>query len=137
MSIDYGWRGHFENHEVSTLHAEAFPSAPATEHRDWQSVLAQHSLGWVLARDVGQLVGFVNVIWDGSAHAWIQDVMVAASNRRQGIGTRLIAMASNEATRVGCEWLHVDFDDGLGPFYLAACGFSVTSAGLLRLRHDT
>ena len=32
----------------------------------------------------------------------------------------------------GVEWLHVDFDEELEPFYRAA-GFSSTSAGLLRL----
>ncbi len=31
--------------------------------------------------------------------------------------------------RAGCEWLHVDFDDDLAPFYLQACGFQPTPAG--------
>ncbi len=30
----------------------------------------------------------------------------------------------------GCEWLYVDFDDDLAPFYVKACGFEPTQAGL-------
>ncbi|MBI4935776.1 MAG: hypothetical protein HY828_17985 [Actinobacteria bacterium] len=32
------------------------------------------------------------------------------------------------------EWLHVDFDDDLRPFYFDACGFRPTNAGLMELR---
>jgi hypothetical protein len=32
-----------------------------------------------------------------------------------------------------CEWLHVDFEDHLRPFYLASCGFRPTDAGLIAL----
>ena len=96
----------------------------------------RHSLGWVTARDGARLAGFVNVPWDGLVHAWVQDVMVAAAARGQGLGTRLVAAAAEGAREAGCEWLHVDFDDDLRPFYLDACGFSPTGAGLLRLSGD-
>jgi hypothetical protein len=33
----------------------------------------------------------------------------------------------------GCEWLHVDFDDDLRPFYFDACGFRPTNGGLIHL----
>lgn len=41
----------------------------------------RHSLGWVCARFDGALVGFVNVAWDGAAHAFILDTVV-----EQGFG---------------------------------------------------
>ncbi len=75
----------------------------------------------------------MNVIWDGSVHAWIQDTMVASGSRGMGIGTHLVQVAREEAGKAGCEWLHVDFEDGLGGFYYRACGFEPTSAGLIRL----
>jgi hypothetical protein len=53
--------------------------------------------------------------------------------RHQGIGTRLVGVGRDGAQAAGCEWLHVDFDDELKDFYLNACGFTPTSAGLLRL----
>jgi GNAT superfamily N-acetyltransferase len=141
------WRGAFENTEVSLLHADAFGSpidagnsdnsvntGNTAQEVDWRSNVAAHSLGWVTARDADQrLVGFVNVIWDGGAHAWIQDLMVLSASRNCGVATRLVAMARDAAARAGCEWLHVDFEEGLRPFYLDACGFAPATAGLIHL----
>ncbi len=72
MPVAVEWRGEFGNAEVDLLHAVAFgtPSS-ASDPLDWSTTVEAHSLGWVIARDDGRLVGFVNVIWDGLAHAWI------------------------------------------------------------------
>ena len=43
------------------------------------------------------------------------------------------ARSRNAAKSVGCEWLHVDFDAELLPFYVDACGFVPTNAGLISL----
>jgi GNAT superfamily N-acetyltransferase len=92
---------------------------------------AQPGLG--CARQGDEFVGFVNVLWDGLVHAWLQDTMVARRARGQGIGTRLVAHARDGAKAAGCEYPHVDFDEHLRPFYIRACGFARTSAGLLVL----
>ncbi|HEX9064604.1 MAG TPA: GNAT family N-acetyltransferase [Streptosporangiaceae bacterium] len=136
MSIAYRWRGPFASAEVSALHAEAFGADACDDSGqdpDWATMTGRYSLGWVTARDVAGLAGFVNVVWDGSAHAWLQDVMVAGRVRRRGVGTALVTRARDGARVAGCEYLHVDFEDRLRPFYLGACGFSPTSAGLLKL----
>lgn len=93
----------------------------------------RHSLGWVCARHNGELVGFVNVAWDGGVHAFLLDLLVTPGLRRQGIGTGLVAVAVREARAAGCEWLHVDFEDHLRKFYFGACGFEPTNAGLIAL----
>ena len=135
MPISYEWRGSFDNAEVNGLHAEAFETRAYSDgERNWIALLAKHSLGWVVARDGRRLVGFVNVVWDGSSHSWIQDTMVANADRNRGIGTQMIEFVRSECHRAGCEWLHVDFDEDLGKFYFQSCGFTPTSAGLLRLR---
>jgi GNAT superfamily N-acetyltransferase len=133
MPLTVEWRGQFNSAEVSLLHAEAFGTAASAAERDWQTLVTEHSLGWVTARDGGALVGFVNVIWDGLAHAWIQDTMVDSASRRRGIGTRIVSAARDASKRAGCEWLHVDFDTHLASFYTQACGFTPTVAGLIRL----
>ena len=69
----------------------------------------------------------------GGQGARLVDPLVAKRVRRQGIGRRLIEVAAGEAREAGCEWLHVDFEAELGPFYLDACGFERTEAGLIRL----
>jgi len=135
MAIDYEWRGAFGNDEVNALHAEAFETRLYDGSEwDWQEQVASHSLGWVVAREGATLVGFVNVPWDGLVHAWIQDTMVAGAARHRGVGVGLIALARDRAREAGCEWLHVDFDADLRSFYIDACGFTPTSAGLISLQ---
>jgi GNAT superfamily N-acetyltransferase len=137
VSITFEWRGEFGNAEVNALHAEAFETRVYDETEwNWQDLVARHSLGWVVARDGGRLVGFVNVIWDGLVHAWIQDTIVAGDARHRAVGTRLVAVAREHARRSGCEWLHVDFDDDLRSFYIDACGFRPVQAGLIALQVD-
>ncbi|MFI9228129.1 GNAT family N-acetyltransferase [Streptomyces rimosus] len=133
MAITYEWRGDFENAAVNRLHAEGFG------HRvldiDWVAQVHRHSLGWVCARRDrdGELVGFVNVAWDGGVHAFVLDTVVTADMRRSGIGAGLVAAAVRGARAARCEWLHVDFDDELRTFYFDACGFQPTNAGLIAL----
>ena len=131
MAVSFHWRGDFDNAEVNELHAEAFGHRVLED--DWQAQVQQHSLGWVCARDGAQLVGFVNVAWDGGVHAFVLDTMVRAGAARQGIGTELVAVSVAESRAAGCEWLHVDFDDHLRDFYFDACGFEPTNAGLIKL----
>jgi GNAT superfamily N-acetyltransferase len=130
VTITYEWRGDFENTALNALHDEGFGEGPCI---DWRTRVQRHSLGWVCAWRGGDLAGFVNVVWDGGAHAFILDTVVAEAARHRGIGTGLIEEAARRARAAGCEWLHVDFEDHLAAFYFQACGFSPTSAGLIAL----
>ena len=129
--IEYEWRGDFENPEVDGLHAEGFAHELGDD--DWWGLVNRHSLGWICARRAGVLVGFVNVAWDGWSHAFVLDTLVTSTVRRQRVGQGLVQVAVTEARRAGCEWLHVDFEDHLRPFYFGACGFTSTNAGLIAL----
>ena len=129
--VRYEWRGVFQDFEVSALHAEGFDHPLVND--PWNDRVERHSVGWVTARDDGELVGFVNVVGDGGVHAFLLDTLVAPSARRRGIGTRLVDLAVAQARAAGCEWLHVDFEDGHRAFYVDACGFRPTAAGLIAL----
>lgn len=132
--IQYAWRGDFTSKEANRLHADAFGHRLYDDSEwDWVRLCNEHSLGWVTARMADRLVGFVNVLWDGLVHAWIQDVMVSSDARHRGIGLRLIDLARDAAAEAGSEWLHVDFDDQLRPFYIEAAGFTPTNGGLIDL----
>jgi GNAT superfamily N-acetyltransferase len=131
VSVDYAWRGPFDNAEVNALHAEGFGNRVFDD--DWVGQVERHSLGWVVARAGDRLVGFANVAWDGGVHAFLLDVVVSGTERRQGIGARLVAIAVERSRAAGCEWIHVDFDEHLRTFYLEACGFGSTPAGVIRL----
>lgn len=101
----------------------------------WWDQIRPYSLGWVTARRPGNggLVGFVNVAWDGGDHAFLLDTKVASEHQRHGIATALVGQAARHAGAAGCEWLHVDFEEHLTAFYLDACGFRPTAAGLIHL----
>ncbi len=130
----YSWRGAFSNEEIHLLHAEAFETRLYDESEwDWVELCHRHSLGWVVARIERQLVGFVNVLWDGLVHAFLEDVMVAAPVRGRDIGVSLVRRARDGARAAGCEFLHVGFSEDLKPFYIDACGFNEVGGGLLHL----
>ena len=135
MAINYEWRGAFNGADLEALYAEAFDHKRG-DH-DWKGQVERHSLGWVCATEGDDLVGFVNVGWDGASHAFLLDTLVTSRVRHQGVGKRLVQIAVKEAHAAGCEWLHVDFDDQLGPFYFDACGFVSTTAGLLDLKRGS
>ncbi|MFE3036592.1 GNAT family N-acetyltransferase [Streptomyces canus] len=131
MTIEYEWRGDFDNTALNALHADGF--GHPVNQTDWRERLERHSLGWVCARDAGSLIGFVNVAWDGGVHAFLLDTVVAQDRKRSGVGGALVAAAAQEARAAKCEWLHVDFEAHLRSFYLDACGFKETAAGLIAL----
>jgi ribosomal protein S18 acetylase RimI-like enzyme len=129
--VEYRWRGDASDAElVALVEAHGGVSEPG-----WWDQIRPVSLGWVTARRTsGELVGFVNVAWDGGDHAFLLDTKVATAYQRRGIATALVAEAVKQARVAGCEWIHVDFEDGLAPFYFGACGFRPTAAGLIHLR---
>ncbi len=45
----------------------------------------------------------------------------------------IVRIAARHAKAAGCEWLEVDFEEGLEAFYYDACGFTPAPAGLIRL----
>ncbi|WP_250402809.1 GNAT family N-acetyltransferase [Streptomyces cellostaticus] len=131
MTISYEWRGDLDDGALDALHAEGFGHPVA--RTDWRARLERHSLGWVCAREGGDLIGFVNVLWDGGVHAFLLDTVVAERCRGRGVGSGLVALAAQRARAAECAWLHVDFEDRLRSFYVDACGFRETAAGLIAL----
>ena len=116
---------------LDALHARAFGADRSA--RPWARRLQRHALTWIGAFDGEDLVGFVQVCWDGGTHAFLIDTMVDPARQRAGIGVALVEAATAEARAAGGEWLHVDFEPHLEHFYLHGCGVRRTDAGLLRL----
>jgi GNAT superfamily N-acetyltransferase len=128
--VAYRWRGSLTDAEMVAL-IRAHGGQPV---QGWWDQIRAYSLGWVTARLAdGAVVGFVNVAWDGGDHAFLLDTKTHGVFQHKRIGTRLVEIAAQHAKTAGCEWLHVDFDPGLEPFYLDACGFRPTPAGLIHL----
>ncbi len=91
-----------------------------------------HSFTWITATSGDELVGFVNVAWDGDVHFFLLDTTVHPEWQRQGIGRRLVKEAV-EACRGHGEWLHVDADEELMAGFYLRCGFESAPAGVLDL----
>ena len=128
--ITYSWREAVADDELINL-VESHGGTPSAR---WWSRVSAWSLGWVSARNQdGLLVGFVNVAWDGGAHGFLVDTTTRGSHQHRGIGRELVRQATENARAAGCEWLHVDFEPDLARFYLDACGFRRTDAGLMHL----
>lgn len=124
------WRGPVAETEI----VELVTSVGGHAEAGWWDRVRPHSLGWGTARGTDEaLVGFVNVARDGDGHAFLLDTMTHGAHQRQGIATRFVEIAAQEARNAGCEWLHLDFAKDLAAFYFASCGFRSTAAGLIHL----
>jgi len=132
VTVELAVRFAVDDAELSALHARAFGSDPARV-QPWARRLADHALTWIGAFDEGRLVGFVQVAWDGGGHAFLVDTAVDPARQGEGIGAAVVKAATEEARAAGCEWLHVDFEPDLEHFYVRACGFRPTRAGVIRL----
>lgn len=130
-ATDYRISEPVSDEALNALMGEAWPDHARMD----PEVLRRYSAGWVCGYDGERLVGFVNVAWDGATHCFLLDTTVAPSHRRRGIGAALVERAVSLSRARGGDWLHVDHDDDLTPFY-TACGFHPTAAGLIQLYTD-
>ena len=129
MLVMYSVNPSITNEVLNKLFAESW------EHYqpiNFEPILTR-SLVYVCAYYERRLVGYVNVTWDGGMHAFLLDVTVHPSVRRNGVGRDLVHWATEAARERGVIWLHVDFEPHLSEFY-RGCGFAPTDAGLIRLR---
>jgi GNAT superfamily N-acetyltransferase len=119
--------------EVTEAELNALFDASWEDHRPRRfTPILERSLAYVCAYDGEELVGFVNLAWDGGLHAFLLDTTVHPEFRRCGIGTCLVERAVEAASTAGVEWVHVDYEPHLRGFY-ESCGFILTQAGLLKL----
>ena len=133
MDVRYEWRAPFDNADVNTLHAEGF--AHAVLDIDWRTRSSGTAWAGSAPSTLHRLVGFVNVAWDGGVHAFVVDTLVARRRRRHAASAtgssrwpngRAAPPAANGSTSTSRRTC--------ASFYLGACGFAPTPAGLIALR---
>jgi GNAT superfamily N-acetyltransferase len=115
--------------QLNALFAAAWPHHTDTAFE----AIHERSLSWISAWREDRLVGYVNVATDGGVHAFLLNTTVHPTERRRGLGRRLVHAAARQAADAGATWLHVDYEPHLDGFY-RSCGFTPTAAGLIRLR---
>ena len=128
MNITYLINPTLKNTALNELFSSAWGKP---SNVDFQAEL-EAAMCYVCAFDDTKLIGFVKLIGDAGVHAFLLDPSVHKDYKRRGIGQELVARAVAVAKERGCEWVHVDFEDHLEPFY-QKCSFKPTKAGLIRV----
>ncbi len=77
-----------------------------------------------------RLVGYLSVLSDGVADAFLLDLMVHPDYQRIGIGSSLVQRAVSDIKQEGIRCVQVTFDDRLEPFY-KKCGFHIFKGGII------
>jgi ribosomal protein S18 acetylase RimI-like enzyme len=117
--------------ELATLQGLFRDSWESGEKQDYDRVL-ERSFTWLTAHDGADLVGFVNVAWDGGVHLFLLDTTVAPSHRGRGIARELVRRTV-AACRGQGDWLHVDSDRYLMEHLYLPAGFYRVHAGTAAL----
>ena len=102
--------------------------------RDFEKILDQ-SLTYICAFYHGEIIGFVNVAWDGDTHAVLHDLTVHPDYRRQGIAEQLVLAAIDKVKTLPVTYLHTYYEHHLEPLY-KKCGFRDIKAGLIKMTND-
>ncbi len=87
---------------------------------------------FVAAIENGRAVGIGRALSDRASDAYIQDVAVLPSLRRQGIGSRIVEAISERLREDGIEWVGLVAESGTPPFY-ERIGFSQMMGTVLML----
>lgn len=99
---------------------------------DYNKVLSR-SLCYITAYHCNELIGFINIAWDGNKHAFLLDTSVDPNYRNKGIGKTIVNKAIAQCKDFSIEWIHVDYEVRYENFY-KQCGFiQKTTASLLHL----
>ena len=93
--------------------------------RDTLPLLVRNSFCFMVAKDAsGNIIGMGRAISDGVSDAYIQDVFVKESCRKQGIGRQIILRIKGYCLRKGLTWIGLIAQPGTSEFY-KKLGFAV------------
>jgi len=82
----------------------------------YPEVLKRHSAYFTYRNSAGKLIGYVSVLSDEVADAFVLDLMVDPECQREGIGLSLVESVLDYVEFLGIQCLHVTFQDHLEEF---------------------
>lgn len=97
---------------VAALEAAAYEGAahtPWTERMFYEE-LSQPGRSWWVAHDQGTVIGFAGGVLAG-ADFEVEEVVVEAARRREGIATRLVARVAYDAQMLGAQTISLEVDE--------------------------
>ena len=96
----------------------------------YENVLRRHYAYYTARAGDSELVGYVSVLSDGIADAFLLDLMVHPTHQKAGLGIGLVRRAIRDMKRAGIQCVQVTFNDDLEPFY-RQCGFHIFKGGII------
>jgi ribosomal protein S18 acetylase RimI-like enzyme len=104
--------------EIVDLYKSADWWRDAPDARAAVSAMIRGSFRFMIARlPEGRIVGMARVISDGCSDAYIQDVVVLPSYRKQGIGRELIRRLTEYCVARKIAWIGLVAEPGTQKFY--------------------
>lgn len=109
---------------------------PADEN-DWRAYISGEDKAAFLAYMDGKCAGQIVLRRDWNRYAFIEDIAVAASARRQGVGTALMERAKEWAAQGGMQGLALETQDNnlAACRFYAKCGFAVGAVNTMLYRN--
>jgi ribosomal protein S18 acetylase RimI-like enzyme len=126
MDIEFCQEGFIEDKEIQNLRASV----------GWDNKIPPHSKRnvhlfiYFTARINGKLVGYIDVLSDGSVDAYLQDLLVLPEYQKRGIGSELLKRAIKYLQQKKIKAIQVIFDPDLEDFY-KKFGFHIVKAGII------
>ena len=129
--LSYEINGHVEPGQIAELRqAVGWNGMRASYEKS-----LKNSYCYIVCYDGEQLVGFLDVVSNGVTDAYLQDLIVAPSYQRKGIGSALVSMAVDKLKLDQIYAISVLFEERLLEFY-RRFGFTIMMAGQLETRYE-
>ena len=93
-------------------------------------ILSKKLYTYFCARKDGKLIGFIDILSDGIADAYLQDLMVHPNYQRKGIGTELVKRAIKFLQKNNIKCIQVTFNLDYENFF-KKFGFFIYKAGVI------
>jgi len=96
--------------------------------------LPRHYAHYTVRDADNRLIGYMSVLSDGVADAFLIDLAVHPRYQRSGIGSRIVRRAIRDLQEAGVRCVQVTFNGEIEPFY-AQCGFHIFKGGIIDFRN--
>lgn len=93
-------------------------------------VLSKRLYTYFTARKDGKLIGFIDILSDGIADAYLQDLVVHPDFQRKGIGSKLVKRAIRFLQKNNIKFIQVTFHPECEAFF-KKFGFYIYKAGVI------
>ncbi|WP_300666734.1 GNAT family N-acetyltransferase [Desulfoluna sp.] len=120
---------------LSIYHQQKWwPETLSDPERIGQMIRGSHC--YVVARDKREIIGIGRALSDGVGDAYLHDITVVKSHRRQGVGRQIVAMLMERLEKDGITWMGLIAEKG-SPALYRKFGFTALEGAIPMFRFET